>query len=172
LGAIMENEGCVFCHDADFSRMNPIKNRAQRLGVHNLRLINDVTDDDFDLFILDAPCSGTGTFRRAPDAKFRLKPQMIDDLNKIQSEILETAYKHTKKGGRIVYMTCSVLKKENENIVENFALKHPDISFVDHQELWNAKIGGQYPFDGKKYLCFSPLKTNTDGFFFCSLKKC
>jgi len=172
LGAIMENEGCVFCHDADFSRMNPIKNRAQRLGVHNLRLINDVADNDFDLFILDAPCSGTGTFRRAPDAKFRLKPQMIDDLNKIQSEILETAYKHTKKGGRIVYMTCSVLKKENENIVENFALKHPDISFVDHQELWNAKIGGQYPFDGKKYLCFSPLKTNTDGFFFCSLKKC
>lgn len=171
LGAMMDNEGCVFCHDVDFSRMSPIKSRAQRLGVHNLRLVNEVTDTDFDLFILDAPCSGTGTFRRAPDAKFRLKPQMIDDLNKVQSEILETAYKHTKKGGRIVYMTCSVIKKENENIVENFALKHEDISFVDHQELWNAKIGGPYPFESKKYLCFSPLKTNTDGFFFCMLKK-
>ena len=168
---MFQNEGCVFCHDVDFSRMNPIKNRAQRLGIRNLKLINEVTDEDFDCFILDAPCSGPGTFRRAPDAKFRLKPKMIDDLNKIQSEILQTAYKHTKKGGRIVYMTCSVLKKENENMVEDFCQNHSDMVFVDHEKLWAKKIDAPYPFKTNKYMHFSPLKTNTDGFFFCMLKK-
>lgn len=171
IGAIMENEGLVLCHDVDFSRMNAIKNRTQRLGIHNLKLVKEVTDDDFDLFILDAPCSGTGTFRRAPDAKFRLKPQVIDDLNKIQTEILETAYKHTKKGGRIVYMTCSVLKKENEDIIDNFCHKHQDVMCLDHEKLWVRKIDVPYPFGTSKYMNFSPLVTNTDGFFFCALKK-
>lgn len=171
IGAMMENEGLVLCHDADFSRMNPIKSRSERLGVRNLKLVQEVTDNDFDLFVLDAPCSGTGTFRRAPDAKFRLKPHMIDDLNKIQSEILETAYKHTKKGGRIVYMTCSVLKKENEDMVENFCRKHQNVVFFDHEKLWAKKIDAPYPFQTNKYMDFSPLKTNTDGFFFCMLKK-
>ena len=171
IGAMMNNEGRVFCHDADFSRMNAIKSRAQRLGIHNLKLVQEAADEDFDLFILDAPCSGTGTFRRAPDAKFRLKKQILDDLNKTQSEILETAYKHTKKGGRIVYMTCSVLKKENENMVEDFCQNHSDIVFVDHEKLWAKKIDAPYPFKTNKYMHFSPLKTNTDGFFFCMLKK-
>ena len=171
IGAMMENEGLILCHDIDFSRMNAIKNRAQRLGIHNLKLVGEVTDNDFDLFVLDAPCSGTGTFRRAPDAKFRLKQQMIDDLNKTQAEILETAYEHTKKGGRIVYMTCSVLKKENENMVESFCAQHKDIMFLNHEKLWMKKLDVPYPFETNKYMSFSPLITNTDGFFFCMMKK-
>lgn len=171
LGAMMQNEGTVFCHDVDFNRMDAIKGRAQRLGIHNLKLMSQIMDNDFDLFVIDAPCSGTGTFRRAPDAKFRLKPQMIDDLNKTQTEILEIAYNHTKKGGRIVYMTCSVLKKENENIVESFVAKHEDMAFADHEKLWAQKIETAYPFKSGKYMNFSPLVTNTDGFFFCMMKK-
>ena len=171
LGAMMKNEGVVFCHDADFNRMDAIKGRAERLGIRNLKLVNKVEDTDFDLFVLDAPCSGTGTFRRAPDAKFRLRAQMIDDLNKTQLEILETAYTHTKKGGRIVYMTCSVLKKENEDIVEKFTAKHQDVTFFDHEQLWREKIDAPYPFETNKYMRFSQLATNTDGFFFCMMKK-
>jgi 16S rRNA (cytosine967-C5)-methyltransferase len=171
LGAMMQNEGVVFCHDIDFERMNAICGRAQRLGIHNLKLINKVEDDDFDLFVCDAPCSGSGTFRRAPDAKFRLKKEMIDKLNKVQSEILETAYEHTKKGGRIVYMTCSVLKKENEDIVEKFIERHKDVCFCDHKKLWGEKIDAPYVFLSSRYLHFSPLVTNTDGFFFCMMQK-
>jgi len=171
LGACLQNEGLIYCHDIDFARMSPIKARAERLGIRNLRLIKDVTDTDFDCFAIDAPCSGTGTWRRAPDAKFRLKPVHLEALNKSQLDILETAYQHTKKGGRIVYMTCSVLKKENEEIVEVFRKKHADISFFDHQKLWAQKIDTPYPFESDKYLHFSPLATNTDGFFFCMMRK-
>lgn len=171
LGAMMQNEGLIYCHDADFSRMNAIKGRAQRLGIRNLKLIEKAEDKDFDLFVIDAPCSGTGTFRRAPDAKFRLKPAMVDTLNQAQEDILEIAYQHTKKGGRIVYMTCSILKRENENMVEKFVQKHKDMAFFDHKKLWAEKIEARYPFQTDRYINFSPLVTNTDGFFFCMMKK-
>ena len=171
LGAILKNEGVIHCHDIDFNRMDVIKARAERLSVHNLKLIRKLEDFDYDCFILDAPCSGSGTFRRAPDAKFRLSKETIEALNKTQLEILETAYAHTKKGGRIIYMTCSVLKDENENIVEQFALKHQNIHFADHQNLWDKKIGVKYMFKTNKYIHFSPLTTSTDGFFFCMMKK-
>ena len=171
MGAELQNDGLIFCHDVNFNRMDAIKARAERLGIKNLKLIKEVTDFDFDCFVVDAPCSGSGTFRRAPDAKFRLTPERLDELSKIQAEILEFAYQHTKKGGRIVYMTCSVLLQENEEIVENFVSKHTDISFADHNALWQQKIDAPYPFNTKKYLQFSPLLTNTDGFFFCEMVK-
>lgn len=171
LGAILGNEGLILCHDVCFNRMDAIKARAERLGIKNLKLIRDVGDNDFDCFILDAPCSGTGTWRRAPDAKFRLTPEKLKELVQIQADVLEKAYQRTKKGGRIVYMTCSVLKEENEDVVEEFVLRHKDVSFVDHKEIWAKKLDLKYPFGVSKYLRFSPLLTNTDGFFFCMMKK-
>ena len=115
--------------------------------------------------------SGSGTWRRSPDAKFRLNENRLKELHQIQSEILEFAYEHTKKGGRIVYMTCSVLSEENEDVVNTFVQKHQDLLFANHQELWKTKIEAPYPFKTSKYLNFSPLLTNTDGFFFCVIKK-
>ena len=171
LGAILKNEGLILCHDVNFNRMDAIKARAERLSVKNLRLVKKVEDSDFDCFVVDAPCSGSGTFRRSPDGKFRLSPERLSELVQIQEDILETAYQHTKKGGRIVYMTCSVLSEENEERVEKFVLKHDDVSFFDHQELWENKIEVKYPFSTSKYLNFSPILTNTDGFFFCMMKK-
>ena len=171
LGALLENEGLIYCHDIDFNRMDAIKARAERLSIKNLKLIRKIEDTDFDCFILDSPCSGTGTWRRAPDAKFRLTPERLKELNAVQLEILETAYRHTKKGGRIVYMTCSVLKDENEDIVEKFKTEHEDIHFADHQKLWAKKIDLPYHFESNKYLHFSPLSTGSDGFFFCMLQK-
>jgi len=171
MAAELKNDGLIFCHDVNFNRMDAIKARAERLGVKILKLISKLTDSDFDCFVVDAPCSGTGTWRRAPDAKFRLTPSRLNELQKIQSDVLETAYHHTKSGGRIVYMTCSVLKSENEDVVESFVSKHDDISFDNHQDLWAKKIDAPYPFESSKYCSFSPLTTNTDGFFFCMLKK-
>lgn len=171
IAAYNHNEGQIFAHDADFNRMDTIKERAMRLGVHNIKLLRALDDADYDCFILDAPCSGSGTWRRAPDAKFRLTPKRLDALVQIQAEILETAYCHTKKGGRICYMTCSVLFEENEKQVQNFIAKHPDVCFADHKKLWARFVDTPYPFATDRYLKFSPLDTATDGFFFCMLYK-
>lgn len=171
IGAVLENEGLIYAHDVNWNRMDVIKERAERLGIKNIRLIKEIADNLYDCFIVDAPCSGSGTWRRTPDLKFRLTPEKLAELNVTQAEILETAYNHTKKGGRIVYMTCSVFKDENENIVQNFVEKHPDIYFVNHAKLWEDKIGAPYRSASADYIKFSPILTNTDGFFFCMLKK-
>ena len=171
IAAYNHNEGVVYAHDANWNRMDAIKERAARLGIRNVKLLKNVEDTDYDCFILDAPCSGSGTWRRSPDAKFRLTPEKLMALNALQAEILETAYQHTKKGGRIIYMTCSILEDENENIVENFVSRHPDITFADHAHLWQKRLDMSYPFKEKRFIRFSPLTTNTDGFFFCMMEK-
>lgn len=171
IAAYNRNEGVIYAHDANWNRMDVIKDRAERLGIRNIKLLRAVADKDYDCFILDAPCSGSGTWRRSPDAKFRLTPEKLVELNNIQAEILETAYQHTKPGGRIVYMTCSVLPEENENVVTNFTAKHADVSFADHATLWLKRLDAAYPFTEKRFIKFSPLTTNTDGFFFCMMKK-
>ncbi len=171
IAAINHNEGLIYAHDANWNRMDVIKDRAARLGIRNIKIIKNVDDCDFDKFIIDAPCSGTGTWRRSPDAKFRLTQNRLAEIIKVQSEILETAYLHTKHGGYIVYITCSILAEENENQVLAFAKRHNDIEFVNHKQLWLKKIDKPYVFDDERFLRFSPLVTDTDGFFFCMMRK-
>lgn len=171
IAAYNRNEGQIFAHDANFNRMDTIKERATRLGICNIKIIRTVEDTDYDCFILDAPCSGSGTWRRSPDAKFRLTELKLADLTQIQAEILEIAYRHTKKGGRICYMTCSVLAQENAEQVQRFVHLHTDICFANHQKLWARCFDTPYPFSTDQYLQFSPLQTGTDGFFFCTLYK-
>lgn len=171
IAAINRNEGVIYAHDANFNRMDTIKDRAARLGIRNIRIVRKLDAEKYDKFIIDAPCSGTGTLRRAPDAKFRLSPKKISELNQVQQEILEIAYKNTLKGGYIVYMTCSVLKDENENMVNEFKQKHENIEFVNHRKLWEKRIDTPYPCSSENYVQLSPLTTNTDGFFFCMMKK-
>lgn len=171
IAALNHNEGFIQAHDLNWHRMDVIKDRASRLGIRNIQLIRQIEDTDYDCFLIDAPCSGSGTWRRSPDAKFRLTPEKLQQLNQTQAEILETAYKHTKTGGRIIYITCSVLADENENIVQDFIAKHSDVSFADHQQLWLKKMESAYPFNEKRFIRFSPLTTNTDGFFFCMMHK-
>lgn len=171
LGAILQNEGSIDAHDIDITRMEALRTRALRLGIKNIQLQNEITATDYDCFIADSPCSGSGTWRRSPDAKFRLIPDRLKELTKIQADILEKAYQHTKNSGRIIYMTCSVLKEENEDIVMAFAHRHDDVCFSDHEGLWNEIIGERFPFTEKKWLNFSPFLTQTDGFFFCSMLK-
>ena len=145
----------------------------QRLGIKNIELTDLVADSDrnFDRFIIDAPCSGTGIWRRSPDAKFRLTPAMLSSLNSAQREILETAYPKVKSGGRIIYITCSVLRDEDEDIIEAFLRDKPDMKQLNVKELWEKKIGCPYPCRDEHYLRLSPATTGTDGFFFTVLVK-
>lgn len=171
ISAYNRSEGAIQAYDKNWNRMDVIKKRAERLGIRNIKLVTSVEDLDYDCFIVDAPCSGSGTWRRSPDAKFRLTPEKISELNSVQTDILEFALRHVRKGGKIVYMTCSILADENENIVENFVNRHADVGFVDHEKLWQKKLDMRYPFAEKRFIHFSPLATNTDGFFFCMMEK-
>ena len=173
LSYLLENKGKILAHDISSKRLEAIKPRMQRLGIKNIELTDLIatTDRDFDRFILDAPCSGSGTWRRCPDAKFRLTPDFLLALNKTQRELLEVAYNKTKLGGRIVYITCSVFREENENIIEDFVKSHGDLSLVNIRNLWEQKIKAIYPCSSDEYLCLSPLTSGTDGFFMAVIEK-
>ena len=165
------HQGQIDAHDINWNRLEAIKDRAERLNVHNIHIIKELKDTDYDRFIVDAPCSGTGTWRRAPDAKFRLTQEQLVALNKAQSDILETAYAHTKSGGRIVYFTCSILPDENENIITSFCKKHVDMALVNLKLLWEQKLNGAYPVKDDFMLHLNPLISGTDGFFVCVMEK-
>lgn len=168
----IKNEGLIYAHDINIERLSRIKKRAERLDITNIKTITNVTDNDYTRFIIDAPCSGSGTWRRSPDAKFRLSPQKLEQICKTQREILEFGAKHTKIGGRLIYITCSLFKEENEEQIENFLRSHLEFTPLNHKELWQDVLDiNIYPFASEKYLNFSPLTTKTDGFFFCAMKK-
>lgn len=173
LSNLLENKGHILAYDIEARRLEAIKPRMERLKVKNIELTDIVADSDkdFDRFVLDAPCSGTGTWRRAPDAKFRLNEIKLNQLVYTQAQLLDVAAEKTKKGGRIVYMTCSVLREENENRIEEFLKKHSDFAPLNIRLIWEQKIEAPYPCGSEIYLRLSPLVTGTDGFFVCVLEK-
>ncbi len=169
---LLQNKGNIFVHDINWERLEAIKDRAERLKATNIEIIKQLADDDlYDKFIIDAPCSGTGTWRRSPDAKFRLTLEQLKNLNKSQAQILDFAYDHLKPEGRIVYITCSVLRDEDESIIEKFLHKHKKMRLVNIKEIWERKINQPYVGESENYLRLSPLTTNTDGFFMAVLSK-
>lgn len=171
LAYLLDGKGEVEAHDIDWHRLEQIKPRMERLNIKNIKMKRSVEDKDYDRFIIDAPCSGTGTWRRSPDAKYRLTPERVKELNRIQFEILEKAYNSTKTGGRIIYITCSILDDENEDIIVKFLNKHHDVNILNIKDIWLNKIDIPYPHDNEKMLRLSPISTNTDGFFIAIMKK-
>ncbi|MBR1949192.1 MAG: RsmB/NOP family class I SAM-dependent RNA methyltransferase [Alphaproteobacteria bacterium] len=169
----LKNQGEILAYDIDPKRLENIKPRIQRLKVKNISLTDIIADSDkdYDRFILDAPCSGTGTWRRSPDAKFRLTKEKLYGLTQIQSDLLNIASQKTVKGGRIIYITCSILKDENEDIIEKFLKENENFAPINLKELWSRKIGTPYPHTQEKYLRMSPYTTSTDGFFVCILER-
>lgn len=92
-------------------------------------------------------------------------------MNRIQSELLDIALKSTKTGGRIVYITCSILRDENEDVINAFTARNPQVKHIDLKRLWQSLLEAPYPGKDGKFLRFSPLTTNTDGFFITVLEK-
>ena len=168
---LMNRQGKIQIHDINRSRLEAVKERAVRLDVKNLEIIDEVGDRDYDRFVVDAPCSGTGTWRCSPDAKYRLTPETLKELNKTQAELLEKAFNHIRRGGRVVYITCSILRDENEDIIEAFLSRHADAAPVNLRHLWEDKLDGRYPGQDDFMLRMNPLLTRTDGFFVCILEK-
>jgi 16S rRNA (cytosine967-C5)-methyltransferase len=168
LAAMMQNKGMLYAFDNNEHRLTEIAPRARRAGVHNIRakVVDSPTARDVtklrgkaDAVLIDAPCSGTGTFRRNPDASAKITPDRISELCEIQAKLLDGYSALVRPGGRLVYATCSLERSENEAQVEAFLERHPEFTLDSAAPVVGAKAtrGG--------YLRLFPHIHNTDGFF-------
>jgi len=179
LAADMNNEGRIYAYDIDKRRLAPLYQRAQRAGANNIEIcpppvksLNKLKGK-MDRVLIDAPCSGSGTWRRKPDAKWRLSPETLDVRLKEQQLVLEQAKVYVRPGGLLFYVTCSMFAEENEGQIYTFLDKNEEYELLSAGEVWEDKIGvGAKPWseDGCT-LTMTPASTNTDGFFLAVLQK-
>lgn len=141
LAALMQNKGQLIALDIHEWKLKELKRRARRAGAHNIETRPIVAKtikrlkDGADALLIDAPCSGLGVLKRNPDAKWKLDQDFIDRITKEQAEILQNHSKVLRKGGRMVYATCSILKEENEQQVKKFLANNEEFSLVSEQTL-------------------------------------
>lgn len=172
LAAAMQNSGQIYAFDVDGRRLAPLHQRAERAGVRNLQILTPKRDGGeldhlagrMDIVFVDAPCSGSGTWRRAPDTKWRLRETALLRRQDEQQAALDLAAPLVKIGGRLVYVTCSVLPEENTESVRRFLDRNAAFSSTPLTPMaphWKADLGVQ----------FTPLRTGCDGFFIALLQR-
>ncbi|WGR96830.1 RsmB/NOP family class I SAM-dependent RNA methyltransferase [Bradyrhizobium sp. ISRA443] len=184
LAAQMGGKGRLIATDHDKRQLAPIHERLSRAGVHNCEVRTprgetDVMSDikaSADLVLIDAPCTGTGTWRRNPDAKWRMRPGALEVRLKDQAEVLDRAAPMVKPGGRIAYITCSVLSEENGEQVRAFIARHPEFAVQPPEQtasvLWDkAEDFAQAALKSDEGWLMTPRCTGTDGFFVSVLKR-
>jgi 16S rRNA (cytosine967-C5)-methyltransferase len=184
LAALMQGKGRLIATDRDKRQLAPIHERLSRAGVHNAEVRTPKGEADplldirasADLVVIDAPCTGTGTWRRNPDAKWRMRPGALEIRLKDQAEVLERAVSLVKPGGRITYVTCSVLAEENGEQVAAFVGRHPEFAIVPPEQtasvLWDkADAFAEAALKSPEGWLMTPRRTGTDGFFVSVLKK-
>jgi 16S rRNA (cytosine967-C5)-methyltransferase len=159
LAAAMENKGEIVAYDIAPKRLHQLEARAERAGASIIRTMMQPPQGRFDIVLVDAPCGGTGTWRRQPELRWRINPARLDELARIQDELLERAAGLVAPGGRLVYATCSVLPRENQDRIEAFLARHPEFAPVAAQAVFSA-VGGL-----SDYFIAAPHTTGTDGFF-------
>jgi 16S rRNA (cytosine967-C5)-methyltransferase len=178
LAAAMENHGQIYATDSDKRRLAPIHERLERAGARNVQVrtpkgTGDVMADlenRADLVLIDAPCTGTGSWRRNPDAKWRVRPGALEQRRKEQALALDRAARLVKPGGRIAYVTCSVLDNENGVQVRDFLARHGEFALVLPTIVSDALGERAFLFRravlmSDEGLLMTPRRTDTDGFF-------
>lgn len=177
LAASMGNRGQLIALDVREGRIARAAQRLRRAGVHNVtrRALTNQRDPwikrhkaSFDRVLVDVPCTGSGTWRRNPDAKWSIRPQDVAELAALQADIFASAARLVRSGGRLVYATCSLLYEENESQVEKFLSNHADFRQLPVETVWLESIGGACPpnpFSSGYSLMLSPGSHGTDGFF-------
>jgi 16S rRNA (cytosine967-C5)-methyltransferase len=182
LAALMQNTGQLYAYDADRMRLRPIFERLKRAGVRNIQVLPAgdraalaKLEEKLDLVLIDAPCTGSGVWRRRPDAKWRLGPQMLEARQAEQMAVLDEGAPLVKPGGRLAYITCSVLPSENRDQVDAFLARHPDFKLIPWTALWETALPGVAPIrsaDGSaETLQMTPLSHGTDGFFVAVMQR-
>jgi len=175
LSALMQNTGQIYAYDRDRIQLRPIFDRLKRAGARNVQVMNggdeaalDALGPRFDLVLADAPCTGTGTWRRRPETKWRLRPQNIIDRQAEQRAVLALGARLVKPGGRLVYVTCSVLPEENNEQIEAFLSEHSGWSIAPWRACWIRFVSATPPQSangGEDGLLLTPSRHGTDGFF-------
>jgi 16S rRNA (cytosine967-C5)-methyltransferase len=177
LSAAMKNKGVIHALDINERRLGEMPKRLKRAGVNNVQTKVIVTENDKwvkrhketqDVVLVDAPCTGAGTWRRSPDSRWRITQESLADLTSIQQSVLQNAAKMVKKGGRLVYATCSILKEENEHQVEAFLKANP---LFKVQAVKDLDASFNIPEGMEDYLRLNPYDHGTDGFFVAILRK-
>ncbi len=171
----MKNKGKIKAWDIHEHRVKLVQNAAKRLGINIIQAkTQDATEFNqdlvgkFDKILLDVPCLGLGVIKRKPDIKWKRKKEDIEEITKIQKAILNNCSKYLKKNGELVYSTCSILKEENEDIVDGFLKENSRFEFCKENE---KNYGNIVIFGEKdKYINIYPSNEN-DGFFICKLRK-
>ncbi len=184
LAALMANRGQIYASDLDLRRLAPIHARLSRAGARNVQVrtprphIDALADQAgrADLVLIDAPCTGTGTWRRNPDAKWRVRPGALAERIKEQAELLGRAAGLVKPGGRIAYVTCSLLAEENGDQVRAFLACHQEFAPISPGEavaVLGARAAAfcEAALVSPEGLLMTPRRTGTDGFFVALLRR-
>lgn len=178
--AMMANQGQISAFDADRRRLAPMVERIRRAGAEIIDIRERSTDlmgleGTMDRVLIDAPCTGTGTWRRRPDAKWRISEKNIADRIADQDKVLDAAAAYVRPGGELAYVTCSLLPQENGDRVEMFLARNADFELLDPAPRWTACVaaaGEPVPLTHKgPGLTLSPRRTGTDGFYFAVMHR-
>jgi 16S rRNA (cytosine967-C5)-methyltransferase len=181
LGALMRSSGRLYAFDINEKRLHGLVPRLKRSGLSNVHPVAIRNESDArvkrlhgkcDRVLVDAPCSGSGTLRRNPDLKWRFSEAELDRVNEVQHAVLRAAARLLKPGGRIVYATCSLLERENQQVIERFLADHPDFSVIPAATVLRAqKIEVDQLARFAPYFVMLPHVHGTDGFFSAVLER-
>ena len=180
MAAMMENKGVIHACDVHTKRLDNLAKRAKRAEVHNVRVHVLSSEKDkwvkqqqekADVVLIDAPCTGTGTWRRSPDSRWNLQEENLTNLVELQQSILQSASRLVKKGGRLIYATCSLLKEENEQQIATFLANNSRFKAIDLVLPEPVKSNlNKVQYSGHELRTF-PSLSDSDGFYVCSLTK-
>ena len=173
LAEIMHNNGEIIAWDIYEERLKQVNENAKRLGINIIKTeVRDASiydksyDNKFDKILLDVPCLGLGVIRRKPDIKWNRKEEDINEITKIQYNILKTCSKYLKENGVLIYSTCSILKEENINIIEKFIKEEP-FEIIDISDM----VSNKFKYINEKGTIELLPSKNHDGFYIACLRK-
>lgn len=181
IAADMENRGQIYAFDISGKRLDDFRTRLKRAGIHNIQVsriaaegegrataLNEF-DKSADRVLVDVPCTGSGTWRRSPDQRWRFDEVSLADLTALQASLLSEGAAMVKPGGRLIYMTCSLLPSENEQIIQEFMAKsHSVWKLCDYKAVWQEVLESPVPgtlASVPECLQLAPHAHDTDGFF-------
>ena len=171
IAELMENQGKIEAWDVYEHRTKLVEENAKRLGINIINtkvkdasIFDNNLQEKYDKILLDVPCMGIGVIKRKPDIKWQRRPENIKEITEIQLKILENCFKYLKKGGTLVYSTCSILKEENEDIINKFLDKTNGNFKKENTQNKQLKA------EKEKIINLLPNEEN-DGFFMCKIHK-
>ena len=171
LAALMRNEGEIVASDIDSVRLEPLIPRARRSGATIIQPQHTIPDVPFDVVLIDSPCSGSGTWRRQPELRWRVTLERLKELMALQDTMLKQGAAHVAPGGRLIYATCSLFPAENEDRIAQFLSSCAEFTPIPAADAWREAVGTA-PLPGMdRFFQATPRRTGTDGFFTAVLQR-